>query len=220
VFQDAAKAAGWDLEQWLVPGGPPPDRIEAYDAVLVLGGAMHVDELTAHPWLDSERELLARLVDAGTPTLGVCLGAQQLAAASGAGVRRAGRPEIGWHTVELTPDGAADRLLGPLAPAFEAFQWHAYEFELPAGAVQLARSNVCLQAYRLGATAWGIQFHAEVSAADALAWVADTSKDPDAVAAAIDEAHLRLCTERSIEAWNETGRALFARFLELAATRA
>jgi GMP synthase (glutamine-hydrolysing) len=220
VFRDAAKAAGWDLEQWLVPGGPPPDRVEAYDAVLVLGGAMHVDELAANPWLDGERELLAQLVDEGMPTLGVCLGAQQLAAATGAGVQRAGRPEIGWHTVELTPAGAVDRLLAPLAPAFEAFQWHAYEFALPAGAVPLARSEVCLQAYRLGATAWGIQFHAEVSAADALAWVADTSKDPDAVAAGIDEARLRLRTERSIAEWNETGRDLFTRFLKLAATRA
>ena len=101
------------------------------------------------------------------PLLGVCLGTQLLAEAAGGSAGRASEPEIGWRQVELTPEGAADPLLAPLAPAFEAFQWHSYEAAPPPDAVTLARSPVCPQAYRIGEQAWGIQFHAEVSAADA-----------------------------------------------------
>ena len=96
------------------------------------------------------------------------------------GARRAREPEIGWHRVELTAEGADDPLLGPLAPSFEAFQWHSYECVPPPGAEVLARSPVCVQAYRVGEPAWGIQFHAEVSAADAAHWIDDYRADPDA----------------------------------------
>ena len=98
-------------------------------------------------------------------------------------------------------------MLGALAPEFEAFSWHAYECALPPGAAALAHSDVCLQAYRVGARAWGIQFHAEVLSADALGWIADYAADPDAVQAGVDPVALRAATEPRIAAWNETGRA-------------
>ena len=85
--------------------------------------------------------------------------------------QRASEPEIGWQGVEVTEEGKADPLIGPMAPSFEAFQWHSYESLLPEGAVILARSPVCIQAYRVGEVAWGIQFHAEVTAADAGKWI-------------------------------------------------
>ncbi len=124
---------------------------------------MNADQEDAHPWIGEQKRLLAELVEGGSPLLGVCLGAQLLAEAIGGRARRASAPEIGWPTVELTPEGAADPLLGPLAPSFEAFQWHSYECDLPESAIVLARSAVCVQAYRYGPAAWGIQFHAEVS---------------------------------------------------------
>ena len=83
---------------------------------------------------------------------------------SGRPSRPAREPEIGWYEVELTPEGERDPVLGPLAPGFTAFGWHRYEFALPRGGTPLARSAACLQAYRLGDAAWGIQFHAEVTA--------------------------------------------------------
>ena len=73
----------------------------------------------------------------------------------------------------MTPEGERDPLLGPLAPGFTAFGWHRYEFALPRGGTPLARSAACLQAYRLGDAAWGIQFHAEVTGEDADAWIDD-----------------------------------------------
>src|SRR3954451_1429145 len=169
VFADAVRAGGAELVCWIPPEAEgPPEPLAGYDAVLVLGGAMHLDQEQAHPWLRAEKKLLRKLLSDGVPTLGVCLGAQLVAEAAGAPVRPAGRPEIGWHDVRLTREGRADPLIGPLAPGFEAFQWHSYEFGIPPGATPLARSPVCLQAYRVGEVAWGIQFHAEVSRTDAI----------------------------------------------------
>ena len=121
--------------------------------------------------------------------------------------------------MELTEEGRRDPLLAPLAPEFEAFQWHSYEFPLPPGAVALARSEICLQAARIGELAWAIQFHPEVSAADALRWTADFETDPDAVRIGIDPAALGAETERKIGAFNRLGRDLCCRWLEAAAGR-
>lgn len=190
----------------------PPRDPRSYDAVMVFGGAMHVDQEDRHPWLAPEQALLRELVERAVPLLGVCLGSQLLAAAAGGVARRARRPEIGWRRVEVTTEGAADPLLAPLAPSFEAFQWHSYEFSLPPGASALARSEVCLQGFRLG-NAVGIQFHAEVTGDDALAWIEDFRSDEDAAGIGLDADALRHRTRESIEAWNETGRALCDRWL-------
>ena len=129
---------------------------------------------------------LARLLDAGTPLLGVCLGSQLLAEAAGAEVRRARAPEIGWHEVVLEPAATGDPVLGSLPQRFTAFGWHSYETTPPPGATALAHSDICLQAYRAGDSAWGIQFHAEVSAADLERWTVNYEEDPDAVAIGLD----------------------------------
>ncbi len=149
-----------------------------------------------------------------SPSLGVCLGGQLLAEAAGAPARRAREPEIGWREVELTAEGAGDPLLAPLAPRFTAFQWHSYEFPLPPGATPLARSAVCLQAFRTGKSV-GIQFHAEVAATDAEAWIDDYRSDEDAVriGARPGGAEAR-DTRPAIAAWNELGRAFCGRFLD------
>ena len=220
VFAEAIRERGEQLDEWVLPeGGDPPADPLGYDAVLTLGGAMNVDEESMHPWLADERELLVRLLERGLPLLGLCLGGQLLAGAAGVAPGRAPRPEIGWHRVELTAAGREDPLLGPLAPGFEAFQWHSYEFPLPAGAVALAHSEVCLQGCRIGERAWAIQFHPEVSRADALAWIADYRSDADAVRIGIDPEALRAETETKIRAFNELGRAFCRRWLDLATPR-
>ncbi len=183
---------------------------------MVFGGAMNVDDEGEHPWLADQKALLRELLDARVPLLGVCLGAQLLAEAAGEEPRRAPRPEIGWEPVELTLAGREDPLLGVLPTAFNAFQWHSYEMGIDDGEV-LARSEVCAQAARFGPLAWSIQFHAEVSERDALKWIADYESDPDAVAIGLDPEALAAETRERIGAWNEVGRALCARFLDLAA---
>jgi len=205
VFADAIDAAGHELRDWSVPELGPPD--EEADAVIVLGGAMHPDEEGRHGWLRPELDWLREQLDRGTPLLGVCLGSQLIARAAGAQVFRAAEPEVGWLPVELTEAGAADPVAASLPERFDAFQWHQYTHALPAGAVELARSRVCTQAFRLG-QAWGVQFHPEVRAAQVEAWLAE---DPADVA---DPNGLRVATQTRIAAWNELGRRLCRAFLE------
>lgn len=214
VFADAVEAAGASLDTWhrAETEEPPADPL-GYDAVMTFGGAMHADQEAEHGWLAREKELLAQLLDRGTPLLGVCLGSQLLAAAAGGGAARASEPEIGWYGVDVTADGADDPLLGALVPRFEAFEWHSYECLLPPDAVVLARTAVCVQAYRVGEAAWGIQFHAEVNAADAAKWISEHRVDEDAVRMGIDPAQFGPETEGKIGAWNELGRELCGRWL-------
>lgn len=217
VFADAIRDAGAAPQTWFVPTSPePPDDPLAYDAVLSFGGAMHPDEVVEHPWLAEEKAVLGELLDRRVPLLGVCLGSELLVEAAGGWARRAHTPEIGWYEVETTREAVDDPLLGPLAPGFNALEWHSYEVGLPGGAVALARSEASLQAYRVGDNAWGIQFHAEVTLADFEGWLDDYRSDPDAVACGLDPEELRSQTRAAIADWNRIGQELCERFLALA----
>lgn len=215
VFADAAAERGDELTEWSISDGAgPPRPAESYDAVLVFGGAMHVDQENRHPWLRNEDELLRGLLDRRIPVLGVCLGAQLVAKALGTRVGPLARPQIGWFDVEQTPEAADDPLFADLPRRFSSFQWHSYGFDLPANAVPLARDPVCLQAYRAGERAWGIQFHAEVTKESVDDWFR-SSKPPDAP---LDLDALRRETEEKIAGWNEFGKRLCSRFLEAASS--
>jgi GMP synthase-like glutamine amidotransferase len=221
VFAAAVAARGDRLDAWELPGGvPAPNDPRGYDAVITLGAAAHPDQDAAHPWLASERALLGELLARGTPLLAVCLGAQLLAQAGGAATRMAQHPEVGWYPVAVTPAGAEDPLLGPLAPEFEALEWHSYECSLPAGAVALAHSERCLQAFRAGAVAWGIQFHAEVTLDDLVAWIDHERSPEEHQRLTFDPADLRTRTHAQMAQWNRLGRALCERFLDTAASTA
>lgn len=207
VFADAVRDAGHELAVRELPAeGVPSDDA---DAVIVLGGGMHPDEDDRHGWLRPELRYLERQLERGTPLLGVCLGSQLIARAAGARVFRADEPEVGWLPVELTDAAAADPVASALPERFDAFQWHHYTHGLPDGAVELARSRVCLQAFRLG-NAWGVQFHPEVRAEQVESWLAE---DPDDVA---DPAGLRGATQERIGGWNALGRRLCSAFLDAA----
>ena len=147
VFAEAMRSRGTELDEWLLPAQPAPADPLGYDAVLVLGGAMHADQDAEYPWLAEEKSLLAELIKRRVPLLGMCLGCQLVAEAAGGGARRASNPEIGWYEVTLAPAAADDPLLAPLPRRFEAFQWHSYEVLLPPGATELATSPVCPQAF-------------------------------------------------------------------------
>ena len=204
VFADAVRERGDRVLEWIPSSGVELPRA---DAVVVFGGAMHVDQEAEHPWLRTELDVLRRLLDEQTPVLGVCLGAQLLAEAAGAHVGPARAPEIGWLPVELTANARDDPLFASVPERFEAFQWHHYAFEVPTGATELARSAVCSQAFRLDGSAWGVQFHPEVTREQVQSWLEekdDVDVDWDAFAAE---------TERRIDEWNEFGRRLCGAFL-------
>ena len=218
VFADASAQAGHALDEWLVPRRrEPPAPLEEYGAVLVFGGAMHVDQEDRFGWLRDELRLIRRLAGDGVPLLGVCLGAQLLAKALDAPVRRMPSPEVGWFDVELSPEAAGDSVFDGLPERFSTFQWHSYGFELPAGAVPLARNDRCLQAFRAGDSSWAIQFHAEVTREAVGDWLRSSRPEDDG---ALDLERLRLETAERIEGWNALGKGLCGRFLEVAAAAA
>ena len=126
-----------------------------YGAVMAFGGGMQADQEDRYPWLRVALDLLGETLARGVPTLGVCLGGQMLARAAGGAVGPAAEAEWGWRAVELTQGGSEDPLFAGLERTFDVFQWHSYAFELPPGAVSLARNSVCLQSFRVGAVCVG-----------------------------------------------------------------
>jgi len=178
--------------------GEPLPGLAGYDGLIVLGGAMGALDDDVAPWLPGVRDLLATAVRTGLPTLGICLGAQLLAASCDGRVARAtgvpgAEPEIGVR--EVAVDAAGDPLLGALPAVIPATQWH-YDLvtRTPPGAVTLARTPACPhQAYRVGDRAWGVQFHPEVLRTDLDSWnrsgagsLTECGTTPEAVLAEYD----------------------------------
>lgn len=144
------------------------DRIEevdplAADLLIVLGGPVGVYETDAYPFIEDELRLLKARLAEGRPTLGICLGAQLIAAALGARVAPMGHKEIGFSPLTLSEAGRA----GPLChlDGVPVLHWHGDAFEIPEGAQNLASTPLCpTQAFALGPNILGLQFHPEVDA--------------------------------------------------------
>ncbi len=171
-------------------GQPLPADLASYRALVVLGGGMGAEDDEVAPWLPRLRELLADAVRTELPTLGVCLGGQLLAVATGGRVGRAETPEYGSQLVAKRQAAATDPLFRELPITPDVLQWHLDEItELPPGAVLLASSPVCqVQAFRLGRLAWGLQFHIETTPEIVRTWAehdAELLRDYD-LAAIVD----------------------------------
>lgn len=143
-----------------------PAGMEGYDGLVVMGGPMSARSDDDFPTRIAELALLREALDIGVPTLGVCLGAQLLAAAAGGSVRPGDGNEIGWGPIELLPGSAEDALmslLGDPGALIPVLHWHGETYDLPPGAVNLASTDrYDQQAFRVGERAWGLQFHIEV----------------------------------------------------------
>ncbi len=216
VFADEVRRRGHRLDEWLPAAGPLPRPLTEYGAVMAFGGGMQADQEDRYPWLQTALDLLGETLARGLPTLGVCLGAQMLARAAGGAVGPSPEAEWGWRAVELTRDGTEDPLFAGLPRTFDVFQWHSYAFELAPGAVSLARNPVCLQSFRVGPCAWGVQWHPEVTGETVLLWANRHPPAPDGVPVTIDLPALRAAVTERISSANDEGRALCGRFLAFA----
>jgi GMP synthase (glutamine-hydrolysing) len=155
-------------------GDDLPTDLAGVDGLVVLGGAMDAWDDEGFAWLPATRALLARAVADGVPALGVCLGAQLLALATGGRVGRGTRgPELGLCEVSVLPGTADDPLAGRLPARVTAPQGHRdVVHELPPGSVLLASSDLYPhQLFRVGPAAWGVQYHPEVTEADFTVWM-------------------------------------------------
>ncbi|AOK28315.1 MULTISPECIES: glutamine amidotransferase [Burkholderia] len=145
-------------------------RIEALDALepsllVVLGGPIGAYDDARYPTTRVLAELIGKRIDAGLPTLGVCLGAQLIARALGAHVYPAAHKEIGWTPLALTEAGRASPLRHVDGALTSMLHWHGDTFDLPAGAVHLASTPACRnQAFSWGTSVLALQCHPEIRA--------------------------------------------------------
>lgn len=138
------------------------------DLLIVMGGPMSVNDEAVLPWLAAEKRFIAAAIQAGKPVLGVCLGAQLIARATGARVFPGPEREIGWFDITRVDPGADSFVFPALV---KVFHWHGETFDLPQGALRLACSAGCEnQAFQLGERVIGLQFHLETTpqSADAM----------------------------------------------------
>jgi GMP synthase (glutamine-hydrolysing) len=153
------------------------------------------------------------------PVLAICLGAQLLASALGAPTHRLELPEIGWWPIAATETAASDPVLSALPARFQAFEWHDYAFDLPAGAALLAGSERSPhQAARLAANAWALQFHLEVGPETIGWWTTEGAQELEAKGVA--RAQILADTEREADGYVRLARDVAHRFLGVAEARA
>jgi GMP synthase-like glutamine amidotransferase len=162
----------------LFHGEMPTEEWDHVRALIILGGPMNVDEEDNFPFLRWEKRIIRAAIDEAVPMLGVCLGAQLIAATLGTPVFHGPVREIGWSPISITPHGQVDSLLGYLPENATVFQWHGDGFDLPAGAIRLATSaHYSTQAFRVGKTIYGLQFHLEVTPRMIERWIDERSRD-------------------------------------------
>ena len=187
---------------------PFPDPA-ALTGVIVLGGEMGVHDTRQFPFLTRVIAFMTRALEAGTPLLGICLGGQLLARATGGSVSSPSpHGELGVCRVTLNRAGGSDPLFQGVPSPFVTFQLHNDSFSVPPGALLLAHSPACpAQAFRLGANAYGVQFHPEVDRAIVSAWGALSTPPTDFLSAF-------LAAEAPFQA---ASHAILANFITLAA---
>ncbi|MGW9330269.1 glutamine amidotransferase [Bosea sp. NPDC055594] len=182
------------------------------ELLVVLGGPVGVYEDETYPFLKQERRLLAARLASNLPTLGICLGAQQIAATLGAKVAPSGVKEIGFSELTLTAAGRA----GPLRhlDGVPVLHWHGDAFEIPEGADNLAATPLCAtQGFALGRNVLGLQFHPEVNACAGIErWLVGHAVE--LAAAGIAPRNLRADAEHFGPALREAARQMLADWLE------
>jgi len=170
---------GHEVEYFELFHKDPLPLADDFDAFAFMGGTMSANDPL--PYLDDEARLIRDLAEAGKPVVGVCLGAQLIAKAQGARVYASPQKEIGWYTVDWTGEARHDRLFCSLSQPEVLFQWHSEMFDLPPGAVWLASSEVCRnQAFRIGDSMYGLQFHMEATPEMIVAWLREDADCGDA----------------------------------------
>ena len=215
--KSAFERAGFEAEVLRLDlGVAVPKTPDGMDALLVLGGSMGVNDRDdpKYPFLAPEIALLERAIERDFPTLGVCLGAQLLAAAAGARVypnAPAGAVvrEVGWGAVHFTKSAAEEPVLDGLDASEIVLHWHGDTFDLPRGATLLASTLHCQsQMIRLKTRLFGVQFHPEVDESDILRWVEEDAEYVDGALGPSGAARIVADTKRFMPRLRQNGDRL------------
>jgi len=211
-------ARGYDI-RWLEAGVDPISTaaLVGPDLVVVLGGPIGVYEADIYPFIADEIKAVAARLAANKPLLGICLGAQMMAAALGARVAPGPVKEIGWAPLTLTQAGQAS-VLAPLA-ATAVLHWHGDNCDLPAGCEPLASTAHCpVQAFMRAPWQLALQFHIEVEPGRAERWLIGHTVELGK--AGIDPRTLRAQVKAQGEATAAAGRAVLSTWLDSIAAAA
>ena len=219
AFEDVLAAAGADIHRVELDEGDALPPWQDFVAIVAMGGPMSVNDDAELPWLTEEKQAIADAVRAGVPYWGSCLGVQLLAAALGARVYPGTQPEVGVLPVTLTDEGRSDPVFAGLPAEFLTLQWHGDTFDVPEGGVLLASSPAFPnQAFRVGRTAYGVQFHVEVTEQMAREWagVPAYAEYADRVLGAGGIDRLMADFDAARERMLDVGRRMFERWVEIA----
>ena len=219
AFEDVLVAAGADIHRVELDEGDALPPWQDFVAIVAMGGPMSVHDDAELPWLTAEKQAIADAVRAGVPYWGSCLGVQLLAAALGARVYPGTQPEVGVLPVTLTDEGRSDPVFAGLPAEFLTLQWHGDTFDVPEGGVLLASSPAFPnQAFRVGRTAYGVQFHVEVTEQMAREWagVPAYAEYADRVLGAGGIDRLMADFDAARERMLDVGRRMFERWVEIA----
>jgi GMP synthase-like glutamine amidotransferase len=216
AYEDELRASGVGVHRVELDDGEPLPDWRRFAGIVAMGGPMGAYEDDRLPWLTQEKRLIAEAVNDGFPFWGVCLGSQLLAASLGARVYPGPAAEVGVLPVNCTPAALDDPVFAELPPQFDALQWHGDTFDLPDGAVRLARSEAYEQQAFVFKRAYALQFHLEIDGARAAEWgdvpaYAASLREllgPDGLPTLVEQ------VRRSEQTGIELARRLFARWLE------
>ena len=180
------------------------------DLLFILGGPVAVYESALYPFLLEEQRLISARLRANRPTVGICLGAQQIAAALGAKVAPVGQKEIGFAPLTLTQDGQKSPLRH--LAGVPVLHWHGDAFEIPPDATNLATTLKCTnQAFTVGASVLAVQFHPEVDACGMEEWLIGHAFE--LADAGIDPRTIRHDANRYGPTLRDAGRRMLAEWL-------
>ena len=196
----------------LFDGDPLPEDIKNYSGLIILGGPMNVYEEDVYPYLKGEDILIKEAIKRRIPVLGICLGGQLIAKATGAKVNKGTKKEIGWYDLLLTPGGKADKVFKNSPERLTVFQWHGDTFDIPSDATHLAGSVLFPnQAFRIGDNIYGLQFHLEVTQKMISRWI-NEYKDELSSLDYIDPEKIIKDTDKYIKTLSQHAELFYNRF--------
>jgi GMP synthase (glutamine-hydrolysing) len=215
---DVLRDAGASLDERRLRDGDPLPAVAEIDGVVAFGGDQSVRDIDGDPMLTREAAFLRECVAADVPVFGVCLGAQLLAHALGGSVSRLPRRMVAWTPISALPAASGDPVVGALPEGAVALHWNEDGFEPPPGAIELlARVGAGTEAFRVGACAWGVQFHPEVHPEGLEGWYLEAVSELEDAGVTAEAA--RAADAQHLPGQRALSEALFGGFARVVAAR-
>jgi GMP synthase (glutamine-hydrolysing) len=209
-FEKLLLSDGYRIKEVLATKQTIPENIGNFDAVFILGGPMSAND--RFEYLLKEKQLIVNSLKLGIPVLGICLGSQLIAESCGGKVYPGAKKEIGWNFVDITEEGKNSLFKDIPDRRIQVFQWHGDTFALPENSDVLSSSGLYLQAFR-HKTAYGIQFHLEVTPEMIFNWIREYREE--ITNENIDKQELVFDIEKKATELHKSSKTVYKNFISL-----